>query len=257
MVRITLTPWTGELQLFYNNVHCKHVMLAGSGDNGYDGFLTQYCSTTPEPSKVVLIESLPFARQIAEVAVKFRTTEVGDLFRKSKIERAPGSVPPTTYASRLKAASEPQVAMNLNRGRPTTTKPSRRPLVTKIYQNREGHRVDHPVRPWVDYEVVDRLKPRKLCNRYFLTANCPFHADTCSNSHRGTLSRPEIEALRYIARSNPCSDRHCMDPSCVAGHRCMHGQNCRRWNGHVKPCRFSDEMHTVDVRIDKIVDMTG
>ncbi|KAJ9609166.1 hypothetical protein H2200_006938 [Cladophialophora chaetospira] len=259
-----------ELKLFYNNVHCKHIMFSGSGDNGYAGFLRQYCPTSQEASKVVLIETLPFARQLGELAVKFRTTELGDLFRKNKIDIAKlrresfrdtsggqqeGS-PPTTYASRLKQTNGTHDKPSADSPKEAVLTVTRVPTAArKIYQNSSGQRVDQPLRLWADYDIVEKLKPKKFCNRFFITHDCPFDDATCYNNHKGTLSADEMAALRFIARSNPCSDLYCDDPDCFSGHRCMHRRNCQRRGNREKPCRFSEEMHTVDVKIARPVDV--
>ncbi len=219
---------------------------------------------------MVLIEALPFARQLGELAVKFKRTELGDLFRKSKLEIAKArrdsfreasvsqaeNPPPTTYASRLKPTNGAQDKLPLETPKETVAKVSQVPTGKKIYQNSQGQRVDHPARLWADYEVVKKVKPRKLCNRFFISQDCPFEADMCYNNHKGTLSAEEMAALRFIARSNPCAeDIWCEDADCISSHKCMHGRNCKRWGDRDEPCRFSDDMHTVDIKIARSVEV--
>ena len=88
-------------------------MLASSGDNSYAGFLRQYSLTAQVCSRIVLVESNPFASTLGELANKFEKAKFGDLFRETKIETRRQSFrdeasgrfqnsPPTSYASTVK-----------------------------------------------------------------------------------------------------------------------------------------------------------
>lgn len=224
-------------------------MFAGSGDNSYAGFLRQYTFTTQVCSRIVLVESVPFASKFGELAGKFERTEFKTLFRETKIDtrRAsfreevagrPQRSPPPSYASTVKQAGpEGDNYLKDMTGSPASDRTDRR----KIFLNKDGYRVDRDVRP--DKGLVTSLKPRKLCNRHFLT-RCNYVS--CMHSHEGTLTAAQTEALRYIARLSPCSTLKCEDPDCVAGHRCMAGSKCDRRGSN---CWFSEEMHNVDTAI--------
>ncbi|EXJ64371.1 hypothetical protein A1O7_00707 [Cladophialophora yegresii CBS 114405] len=240
-----------EMALFYDNVHCKHIMLAASGDNSYAGFLRQYTLTDQVSSRVVLIESIPFANQLDVLAIKFEKTHLQGLFRDHKIEKKAllfheerpgplGDTPPATYASTVKQPNGWQ-----EKQAPVLPKS---PLIDggqveagrRIYQNNKGQRVDQPIK--ADKATTYRLKPLKLCNRHFLT-KC-YH-NPCGHNHEGKLTSVEIDALRFIARLSPCQTLYCEDPDCVSGHRCMQGANCDKGSR----CWFGDEMHRVDTKI--------
>lgn len=239
------------MELFYNNAHCRHIMFAGSGDNSYAGFLRQYSLTDRVSSRVVLIESVPFANKLEDLAIKFERTRLQGLFRESKLETRRTSIredvvpllqktPPASYASTVKQPYQPQGRLSpvLPRELPGTIKER---AEKRIFLNSRGQRVDQPVK--ADRAVVTSLKPKKLCNRHFLT-RCNYIA--CLHSHEGKLSLAETDALRFIARLSPCQTLYCEDPDCVSGHRCMQGSICDRRG---LSCWFPEEMHTVDTKI--------
>ncbi|KIX06198.1 uncharacterized protein Z518_04172 [Rhinocladiella mackenziei CBS 650.93] len=243
-----------EMELFYNNAHCKHIMFAGSGDNSYAGFLRQYTLTDQICSRVVLVESVPFASKLEDLAAKFEKTRLQGLFRETKIETRRGSFredatacsqkssPPTSYASTVRQTGQSQAEVSPTLPKDLTTGNSQeRKEGKKIFQNSLGQRVDQPVK--ADRAIVTSLKPKKLCNRHFLT-RCNYAQ--CLHSHEGRLTPAQIEALRFIARLSPCQTLYCEDPDCVAGHRCMQGTRCDRRGSS---CWFSEEMHNVDVNV--------
>jgi hypothetical protein len=243
-----------EMRLFHSNLHCKHIIFAGSGDNSYAGFLRQYISANPTSSKVTLIESVPFAHQIREVAAKFETVKFRDIFRETKIEKAepvrlpireapanqPDKVSAPTYASSLRqsSTSEPMAATH-NPPNGHAAAMNKSTSSREIFINQYGERVDHPLKIHASFTVIGELKPKKLCNRFFLST-CPYDAESCNQTHKHKkLTVEETEALRFLARSIPCRDSYCRDPDCVMGHRCKFGPTCDAWG---KSCRFSDEM---------------
>jgi len=250
------------MKLFYTNSHCKHILFAGSGDNSYAGFLRQFSPTKKVGSRVILLESLPFASKLEELAHKFECTSFPMLFRDTKILTGkvsfrddqisrPSRSPSVTYASTARQGSSVTSEPN---GGPVdetflvssgdTVNQQERPA-RKIFKNSQGQRVDQPVR--ADRMLVSNLKPKKLCNRHFLS-RCTYVQ--CTHSHEGKLSAAELDALRFIARLSPCQTIRCEDPDCVAGHRCMQGPDCDRRG---TSCWFNDEMHRVDTRITKVV----
>lgn len=245
------------MELFYNNTHCKHIMFAGSGDNSYAAFLRQYSLTDQVCSRVVLVESVPFASKLEGLAGKFEQTRFQGLFRESKIEMRktsfreetniqPQISPPTSYASTVKQTGSAQVELvpMLPKG-PIAGNSQEFFDRKKIFQNSKGQRVDQSVK--ADRAIVTSLKPKKLCNRHFLT-RCNY--DPCLHSHAGTLNSAQIEALRFIARLSPCQTLYCEDVDCVAGHRCMQGSNCDRRGSS---CWFSEDMHHVDGKVTGFV----
>ena len=76
---------TATLSLNRRNLHCKHILLAASGDNSYAGFLQQFIAADGASQQMTLIESIPFARDLARLTGYFQTTKFDEVFRSSKI----------------------------------------------------------------------------------------------------------------------------------------------------------------------------
>ncbi|EXJ92478.1 hypothetical protein A1O3_01029 [Capronia epimyces CBS 606.96] len=239
-----------EMELFYNNTHCKHIMFAGSGDNSYAVFLRQYSLTDQICSRVILVESIPYASKMESLASKFERTCLPNLFRETKIEARRVSrdetgvknSPPPSYASTVKQSNQPRAELvSVSPTASVAGSSLERAEKKKIFQNSQGQRVDQAVK--AERAIVTSLKPRKLCNRHFLT-RCNY--SPCLHSHEGKLAPAQLDALRFIARLSPCQTLYCEDPDCVSGHRCMQGSHCDRRGSN---CWFSEEMHNVDVKI--------
>jgi hypothetical protein len=159
-------------------------MLACSADNSYAGFLRQYVSIDPTNSKVILIESIPFASQIRDVAAKFEVTKYDGVFRDTKIEKpevvrmpirkAPsfednGSATPGSYASsvRTNGPSEP-MSMALAPAPKNLSTAVKSPTAKEIFINQYGERIDNPLQVRADFNIVSDIKVKKLCNKFFL-----------------------------------------------------------------------------------------
>jgi hypothetical protein len=250
-VDVLLTP-VATFNLYRRNLHCKHIIFAGSGDNSYAGFLRQVVSNaTPLSPTLTLIKSFEFARDLQPLAEKLDTTSFPDLFREVKLASRRASLDFTPPSLALTSASAwtttpskpitPSVngttaalaSLSVNGRSATTTSRSKPPT---IWVNAAGHRIDKPI-PSVDRDLALRLKKKKLCNRHHLRGDCDgFY---CGHSHEGKLNEDEKRALRFVARSRPCQTGvWCEDPECVDGHRCAFADSCRNEN-----CWFSEEMH--------------
>lgn len=252
--------------LFQRNLHCKHIILGGSGDNSYGSFLRPHAPSSDKSKSITLIEGLPFARELRALSSKFEIVKFEDIFRDTKIEieqpqrqynmmrpppptsasvpaLEPSSIAPATYAKRLvtpspkvevtKTVLEDKKTIAANKSQPT------------IYVNNLGQRIDKPIKN-LDKDLAYRLKQRRLCNKYHLVGKCSFDAGFCEHEHGPALTAVELNSLQYVARFSPCDDAlSCVDPTCSNGHRCQYGTKCAMW-GKGK-CWFSDQMHTVDV----------
>ncbi|OJD11495.1 hypothetical protein AJ78_07749 [Emergomyces pasteurianus Ep9510] len=259
-------------KLHAGNVHCKHIVFAGSTDNGYARLLGPYCSTE-FCKRVTMLEGPPFERELAELKDKYRTASFPAVFRDTKlspIRRVSFSLtpiyepsptkPPPSYASAASFSSSPP---GYHGSRPSTPAPAEKkpgsPNSTTsgstrfhgngavnsgiaVLKNKHGHRIDSPIKP--SSSIVQSLKSRKLCNPYHLLGACHFLA--CKHEHGERLNEKTMEALRYVARLAPCpSGLECEDENCYSGHRCPNNP-CHRPN-----CHFPKEMHGVDTKICK------
>ncbi|OAX77899.1 hypothetical protein ACJ72_07797 [Emergomyces africanus] len=258
-------------KLHAGNVHCKHILFAGSTDNGYARLLGPYCSTE-FCKRVTMLEGPPFERELAELKDKYLTASFPSIFRATKLppirrvsfsstpvyEPSP-TKPPPSYASAASFSSSPP---RYNGSRPSTPAPAEKKpgspnsangppwlhgtgaMISgiSVLKNKHGQRVDPPIKP--SSSIVQSLKSRKLCNPYHLLGICHFVA--CKHEHGERLNEKTMEALRYVARLAPCpSGLECEDENCYSGHRCPNNP-CHRPN-----CHFAKEMHGVDTKICK------
>lgn len=244
--------------LHRRSLHCKHIMFAGSGDNSYAGFLTQFTTTSASSNNLTLIKGYEFAKDLAPLADRIGSVSFPHLFRASKIWKQssptlehsktaignaahgtawttvsckPSTSPPSATSETALSGSMGALSIKTN-GAATTSSSSR-----KIWVNADGHRLDKAIQN-LDRELATRLKKMKLCNRHHLRGDCSgFY---CGHSHEGKLNDEEKKALRFVARSRPCMSAGvwCEDPDCVDGHRCPFADSCRN-----EKCWFSEEMH--------------
>ncbi|RMZ78169.1 hypothetical protein DV738_g4086, partial [Chaetothyriales sp. CBS 135597] len=240
--------------------------VKASGDNSYAGFLRQFSALDSDSCQITLIETVPFARDLAQLTSRFDTVKFDDIFRNTKIitELKPlppaaivTAVSPTTNESQAAASSStatwsnavkttalpvrtavsPEVvtASPVRASTPATNK-SRIPK--EVWVNKYNERVDLPIK--YDAVIANALRKRKMCNKFWLLNACD--GTYCSHSHEGTLTAAELEQLRLIARSCACRDGlSCRDPECTDGHRCAAGMKCNKGEN----CWFTDEQHNV------------
>lgn len=85
-----------------------------------------------------------------------------------------------------------------------------------------GKRVDGKLH--IDYDVVNSIKERKLCQWHYLRSNCKKRV-TCGRKHWDyprPLKAAEYDAVWFLARKGPCEkfNMHgdCEDDHCIYGH---------------------------------------
>ena len=247
--------------LYSRNLHCKHILFSGSGDNSYAGFLRQHVPVEGVSQHITLIEALPFAAYLEQVSRNFQTAKFPGVFRDSKLvinaryssqetmkpmfPTVEQQEPPSAWATTSMKAALPTITNKENTPPSLEAKPA--PAVSDggafVYQNSKGERVDRPInKDLFDKDTVYKLKGRKLCNKFWLLKHCD-QGEFCEHGHKGPLSKKEIENLRYVARFRPCQQElYCCDPNCFDGHRCVYGMKCTK-----NDCWFSDDMHRVEV----------
>jgi hypothetical protein len=242
--RLTLSA---TLSLYRRNLHCKHILLAASGDNSYAGFLRQFIAADKASQPLTLIESLPFAKDLAQLTTYFQTTKFEGVFRDAKIiieprapyngvtAKEPLSEAPFNVWATAKPLSLPVRTTKSPETKPATSvKPPRKEILVNIH----GERVDSFIKH--DVKIYGDLKKRKMCNRYWLLDDCE-HSN-CSHDHSGTISTAELNQLRLIARTISCREGlSCKDPYCIDGHRCVQGERC----AYGDKCHFDEDMHYV------------
>lgn len=245
--------------LFQNNVHCKHIVLAASGDNGYTGFLRQFAPATGISETITLIEARPFPAQLRQIANSFQVETLPTMFRASDLIASKSS--PTQHNLKLvMSTNDPvssgttnktmaEVVANTRTQAPASalsvstsgTNRAKSGKVIRICFNESNHRLDPIVR--YDKQLISQLKAKKLCETFFLS-KCDFL--NCKYDHNGNLNQEELNTLRYIAKQSPCQSVYCQRPYCVSGHICPYDGKC----AYGKNCKFPASMHNVDAKVD-------
>lgn len=136
----------------------------------------------------------------------------------------------------------------------------------EIFRNKHGQRIDEPLD--YDRDEVQRLKKVKFCNQHYIGQGCCHYnagkPEKCPHKHERKLNPQELYWLRVVARETPCKKGlYCDDAKCIYGHRCPFPKATEggmRGSGQCllgENCRFSREMHEVDVKIVKTIKVTG
>ena len=103
-----------------------------------------------------------------------------------------------------------------------------------VLQNSDGQRVDPALH--VDEALAEKLRHRipRLCNPHYLRGPCT--DQYCTYDHTASLTDEELEALKYLNRSQPCErSSECTSAACLKGHMCPNARPCR----YGKMCRFA------------------
>jgi hypothetical protein len=86
---------------------------------------------------------------------------------------------------------------------------------------------------------LERVKPKALCNDFYLVGNCSW-GSSCSREHSQILTSEEVAIHRYRARTGPCTDGpSCRNFDCYSSHHCPIGRRCSKGSA----CHFSRTYH--------------
>lgn len=227
------------------DVHCKHVFLGGSSDNGYARVLEPYAGDEVIKNRITMLEGPPFAAELSALVGKFRVTSFSEVFRSKKLGSASHSslagtpqLPGSTYAKTASSGTTVELEMAQKNPLGALKLPT-----GGILRNKQGQRVDKPIPPVSD-NLFCLMRDAKLCNYYHLGSHCPLKR--CEYIHEPRLYGEHLNARRLVARLSPCKlkDLDCADKNCFYGHRCPDDPNCTR-----SKCRFPAKMHNVDTNV--------
>lgn len=243
---------TGTINLFSDNVHCKKIVLAISGDKGYAGYLRKFSPIDGVSDFITLIEARPFPPKLKQVARSFRCEQFPTIFRSqdlasslftsgtqlatSQNSTTSGHQPVAHELSFSSVVASTGRAANAIKGEIPTAS-----VVQKMHFNTSGHRLDAKLQ--YQKQLIVPLRERKLCLLFFF-ATCSL--EFCKYDHKSKLTRAELDTLRHIARLNPCRTSTCRRPFCFYGHVCPYDGTCTLG----KLCKFPADMHRVDVNVD-------
>jgi hypothetical protein len=251
-----------QMDLFYTNTHCQHIVLAVS-DDGFAGYLDTFAKVNEINQKITIVNSPHMPRQLRRTALQFSGVNFDYLFR-SKSLAGPAFedlLPPAITMSNKRGASEQLIPTNrtpsppkfsssptLNRTLSVASEkdqPETPYLRLSYFVNQKGQRIDPPLT--YDKNFLHYLYEHKsrLCNNYYLRKQCGY-GDTCTWDHTMKMTPLQLDTLRYKARTSPCRDLFCRDPVCTLGHVCPRGaMACSIVN-----CKFTDRQH--DPELDEV-----
>lgn len=205
---------------------------------------------------MTLVEARPFPAQLRQIAASFQVDSFTSIFRNYELDRNPLASPRRETTPSLNGDAYMSLGFNSNgssivsnlqtrtrseKASTPTSDASDRLRVSKMIFNKNGHRLDSPVR--YNKLLLPSLRARQLCMRHFLS-RCL--SPICGLSHTGSLDQGALDALRHEARLTPCQSAYCADPRCVSGHVCPHRGRCNQG----KNCKFPIDMHNVEKKID-------
>ncbi|KIX06199.1 uncharacterized protein Z518_04173 [Rhinocladiella mackenziei CBS 650.93] len=245
-----------NLELFYRNHHCQHIVFGGSGDSSYAGFLSPFALPNSINERITILEGPPFPYDLRKVAQGFRQASFKGIFRSTKIQIGPNGnhavagmkhpAPDTLTSLRDRPSPKPTTAVvtppkpqPASKVNQPSTNPS--PPSPLIYQNQYGQRLDVPLQIDKDYLQFLYDKNSRLCNNYYLKGHCPYGA-ACEWDHTQQLSQLQLDTFRHKARTSNCRNPFCPDPACCLGHMCPRDSSC-----NIAMCKFLPEMHNIDV----------
>lgn len=223
------------------DVHCGHVLFGGSSDAGYVRQLIPHAMNERVRGRITLLEGPRFEKAFADLVRRLRPHRIDDVFRKEKLEStsrkvsfpktpltspelvlrspllavepsysAPKEPEASSYASTIVAGDSSGIRVSSVASLPITSNKG-------VLRNANGQRIESPLK--YSPTLVSELKPRKLCNRFYLLGDCPY--DPCQHTHGAKLKAEQLNALRYIARLTFCSwGSECEDENCLSGHSC-------------------------------------
>lgn len=266
--------------------HCHAVLLGCSHNDEYAQVVDEVSQDSEVAGHLVLLEGVPFEKDLAALQAKFKSVRFDTIFRSAKLsppKPPPGVVLPTITkgdstrtSSTNSASSTPQLnwATVTAQAKPASVTPdtnsspatiTAKPVkqVTSntsssiktsskgISTNRLGQRVDRTDDSIANYEI-QKVKKLKLCNTFYLQGQkCT--SSHCTHRHDYPISNWERKCLREVARMTPCYYRtECEDGDCIYGHRCPQSKPGEPSCYYGEDCRFYGWGHGIDVRVVKM-----
>ena len=277
-----------KVQLY--DCHCHQVLFGASHNTEYARILEQLRGDREVGDHLVLLEAVPFEKELADLQPQFRTVKFEDVFQDTKLgpslplPKAPPAVaaalPALTRVESNKtngstsSANTPQMnwatvtaqahvtpAAKTTATRTSTPSSTTTAEVTtkpkasnkSIDKNRLGMRIDRVDNTIPNYEI-QRVKKLKLCNIYYLQGASLCTSSKCTHRHDYPISNYERRILREVARMTPCYYKtDCDDADCIYGHRCPQSKPNEQGCYYGEDCRFYGWGHGIDIRVCKTI----
>jgi hypothetical protein len=206
-------------RMHFEDIHCQHIVLGASGDNGYARLLSAYADS----DKMTLLGGPPFEKELVEFTQRFPSMTCSKVFHDRGLFK---QVTPLLVSSSqpVETTTSPSDSgKNINAADCTHTHVTAAevPSPRCVPLNAAGERVDPgiPCSP----ELVRTVKNMRLCDGYHLTGRCKL-GDQCSYKHGERATDRIAEVMRFFARCGPCpKGPGCRNSRCLWGHFCPRG----------------------------------
>ncbi|RMD42058.1 hypothetical protein DV735_g3064, partial [Chaetothyriales sp. CBS 134920] len=255
-----------EVELFYRNLHCKHIIFGGWDATA---LLQTFVPVSGTNERITVLEGEDLPK-----VTSFRVIHLRSIFQSARAAikdgngsshhtglKRPAPEPVVQIHHRPRPApppveeydpSSPSLLLPPSAGRssakpshpatpPVSSSPGPGTNTPVLFQNKYHQRLDPPLRYDKDFLGVLFSSKTKLCNNFYLKGHCSY-GEHCSWDHSERLNALQLDTLRYKARTSACRDPFCLDADCTLGHRCPRGERCA-----ISLCKYLPEMHTVDV----------
>ncbi|KAF8414722.1 hypothetical protein EV426DRAFT_579156 [Tirmania nivea] len=249
----------GEIRFHLSNHSCKQVILGVSHDNGYARVLSSILADGENPTRITLLEGVPFGKEFNNLP--FSRITWSNLFLSKKLESwVPYSIVQQPAQRHHQQQQRQQTGKERAKsgGRDTTSQPFQIHITPgpphghnipppPPYENRPNFESKRglsypPSVPRPPAALLLRiqlgLKSTAPCWNHYLGQGCST-PNQCRRSHIRVFTADEMDALKYMAQGHRCLQGiKCKNPSCYYGHRCQELDVC---NG--QGCAFLPEEH--------------
>lgn len=260
------------LKHFVHDPRCKRIYFVACHDGGYFHDLKDFAgphTTAQQAGRLVLVETTPAHPDLKALGLPM--IQFQGLFRASPLPSkhdmrqkvqpqtaaAQGPKAPVPASSNVTTSGNGGVSVNYqtsyaNAGgsqvhRNLAIKPSSETGPKTVYFNKDGHRLDAPLKPPKSGPVqdsyrrkIEKIWPKVFCNAFYLNGRCQWK-DNCDKEHEVKLSAEELAIHRFRARTAPCyGGKFCDDAECLHGHHCPKSPLCDRSNCKWRDTSFGD-----------------
>ena len=246
------------LDLFVNNVQCKHIYYGCGSDANSLSTLDDYRDNFILRSSITLLKSSEY--NDPHIYLPFEILELPSLFKtaSSTDENEHGGDEDARLSWKMLDHSPKRARLDATRPRTTfkfrsnavTTMPCSTwaPHEKIVLLNVNDQRVDSVVETFdrqANESFALRAKKKKLCAYFHVMGQC--FNNPCRFSHEPRLNSKELDILIARIRSSPCEHGSaCRNRTCIYGHVCPY-MHCAK--GDECPFRL---VHGVDKRAVKV-----
>jgi hypothetical protein len=225
----------GSFKQFVRNPTCRHIIFGACHDNSYVRLLEDYAHDDSVVDRVTLLHGFSVGREFRDL--RFKSFKMEDVFKSAPVR----NLAPTPESLASVSSSSSWASTVGSKADASSRKPK---AESSVRLNSAGCRIDDHLRK-PKQQALDSWQHKvgkvgmRYCRLHHLSGSCS--NSSCKYSH-GPLSEEEKLVFRREVRRGVCNaGLQCRDVACLYGHNC----SCSK-----ATCKFSPEMHKVDVSED-------